>query len=310
MKLEIDDLGVCGIIVADWDITKEFKPKTITTDYSTWITYISRRPVPAKTPITDTYYWKPIVRPYKDLANWIFDIKNQIESFLASGHGTAISTQFGNNNLVGISQKVLTTTINKIWDKIDSITGEISRGINMTVSPTFFTGDDGCTVTMTAATTEVAGQFDYIEFLINGQPFEGNSANGVETFACTTNIQKECNVTCNAIIFGVQYSVTKHISHNDMFWLGAGSTYADIFDDSHLIKLNNYKGNYDVNVSYGNYLFVIVPNNASDIFIRADLNGVEIEFTSTIETINNIEYKVYRSVNVYSAGIYNIDINS
>ena len=41
MILNIDDLGVVGIVVDDWDIAKEFKPKTITTDYSSWITYNS-----------------------------------------------------------------------------------------------------------------------------------------------------------------------------------------------------------------------------------------------------------------------------
>ena len=62
MKLEIDDLGVCGVVVEDWAIEKSFKPKTITTDYSSWIAYISRRAVPANTPITDNYYWKPLTR--------------------------------------------------------------------------------------------------------------------------------------------------------------------------------------------------------------------------------------------------------
>ena len=67
-KEHIDDLGVVGIVVADWDFEKSFKPKTITTDYSTWICYISRRPVPAKTPITDNNYWKPLFSLDREIA--------------------------------------------------------------------------------------------------------------------------------------------------------------------------------------------------------------------------------------------------
>ena len=59
MKTEKDDLGIIGVLVEDWELEKAFKPKTITTDYSSWIAYISRKAVPENTPITNTEYWKP-----------------------------------------------------------------------------------------------------------------------------------------------------------------------------------------------------------------------------------------------------------
>lgn len=62
MKLQIEDLGFVGIVVEDWDITREYKPRTITTDYSTWASYISRKFVPANTPLNNTEYWKPIIK--------------------------------------------------------------------------------------------------------------------------------------------------------------------------------------------------------------------------------------------------------
>ena len=70
MKLQIDDLGFVSINVEDWDINRPFPRLTLTTDYSTWITYISRKAVPARTPITDIKYWKPIGRLHKDV---VFD---------------------------------------------------------------------------------------------------------------------------------------------------------------------------------------------------------------------------------------------
>ena len=62
MKLQIEDLGFVGIVVEDWDITREYKPRTITTDYSTWASYISRKFVPANTPLNNTEYWKQIIK--------------------------------------------------------------------------------------------------------------------------------------------------------------------------------------------------------------------------------------------------------
>jgi hypothetical protein len=44
-------------------------------------------------------------------------------------------------------------------------------------------------------------------------------------------------------------------------------------------------------------------------FIRADIGGVEIPFTSEDVTIDGHTYRVYTSENTYNEGTYNIDIN-
>ena len=62
MKLQIDELGFVGINVEDWDINRSYRKPTITTDYNTWITYITRKNVPAGIPLTDNEYWKPILK--------------------------------------------------------------------------------------------------------------------------------------------------------------------------------------------------------------------------------------------------------
>lgn len=62
MKREIEFLGNVTFTVADWEEGEDYSARTITTDYSTWTTYISRKNVPAGTPLTDLTYWKPILR--------------------------------------------------------------------------------------------------------------------------------------------------------------------------------------------------------------------------------------------------------
>lgn len=87
MRLKIDDLGAVGIIVDDWSFEKSFKPKTIVTDYRNWRTYISRRAVPKHIELTDSYYWKPILKPF------------------GCGSGDAFTRiKVGNNTLIAVEE--------------------------------------------------------------------------------------------------------------------------------------------------------------------------------------------------------------
>lgn len=77
MNERIEYLGKVGVIVADWDIRNDYPYKTITTDYSNWTTYISRKPVPVGTPITNTTYWKPICRIDPGIVQAFSDFKQE-----------------------------------------------------------------------------------------------------------------------------------------------------------------------------------------------------------------------------------------
>lgn len=320
MKLEIDDLGVCGIVVDDWAIEKSFKPKTITTDYSSWICYISRRAVPANTPITDTYYWKPLTRLQSQLAfnyetfkayveSRLKSMDLEIESFLQSvAGGSAITDQFGDSELVAVNQKVHTAAINKIYEILEDITGNIYHGINMVVTPEYFIGEDGATVSITANTTETNGIFEFIEFYINGTLIARGE--NVDSFSYNTEINETSVVKCVAKILGVEYTREKLITHYNSFWLGAGATYSDIMDVEHVIPITNgMRGAYDVDVAQGQHIIIIVGESLAGGFLRADLNSVEINFTESTVTVDGKNYKVFTSDEVYSAGTYNIDIN-
>lgn len=320
MKLEIDDLGVCGVVVDDWSIEKSFKPKTITTDYNSWICYISRRAVPANTPITDTYYWKPLTRLQAQLAfnyetfkayveSRLKTMNLEIESFLKSvSGGSAITDQFGNSELVAVNQKVHTAAINKIYEILEDITGNIYHGINMVVTPKYFIGEDGATVSITANTTETNGIFEFIEFYINGSLIARDE--NVDYFTYNTTIKETSIVKCVAKILGVEYTREKLITHYNSFWLGAGATYLDIIDVDHVIPITNgMRGTHNVNVAQGQHIIIVVGESLADGFIRADLNSVEINFIESTITIDNKNYKVFTSDEVYSEGTYNIDIN-
>lgn len=321
METKIDDLGNIGIVVADWDITNSYRPRTITCDYTSWIAYISRKPVPANIPITDVKYWKPIFRldkkvafdyqSFKDYISKQMDsLNNVVETFLASKEegNIPLATEFGNSNLVGITQGAITKAINKIWDKLEEVTGETLHGIGITATPSFFIGEDGCNVTINAKCSDTAEVFEHISLFLNGELIV--EADNVETLTQIVEIDDTSVVKCVAKILGVEYSKETTIIHYNSFWLGAGNNYADIMNEEHVIPITNgMRGAYDITVEDEDHIIVVVGASLRSKFLRADLNSFEIPFDEHTVTVNGIEYIVFESKNVYEAGTYNIDIN-
>lgn len=334
MITEKDDLGIIGVVVEDWDITKAFKPKTITTDYSSWIAYISRKAVPENTPITNTEYWKPLTRLQSQLAfdynefkeeirREFQDYKNDIdtkfnnlrlivESFLRSTEfGVALANEFGDNTYMGVNQKLLTESLNKLWAKFEDITGEILQGINMVVTPTFFVSEDGCDIHVSANTVETNGIFEKIQFFIDGELIHEDTNTEYVSFDHHLDIKNEYDyvIMCKAKIMGIEYPRQQIITRYNEFYIGAGSTYADIMDSAHAKQLNGtMRHNYDVPFAEGDKLVIVMGAALRDGFIRADLNGAEIELTEETVTVDDKQYVVLTS-EAWSAGDYNIDIN-
>lgn len=320
MKENIDYLGNIGIVVEDWDINNSYRPRTITTDYSSWISYISRKPVPPNIEITNTEYWKPITRLEAELAfnyekfkrdinEHMHSLETQMASFMktASG-GTGLASIFGDSDDIGVTQKTLTDGFNKIWAKIEDITGESLLGFQMAVTPEYYIGEEGSNIHVTATTVDTVGVFEYIKFYINGQLIK--EGENVDYMEFDTEINETSVVMCVAKILGVEYQKQAIITHYSSFWLGAGSTYSDVMKNSNLRPItNNMRGAYDIDLASGQKIIIVLGESLREGFIRADINGVEIAFVETTITVNGNTYKVLTSENTYQAGTYNIDIN-
>ena len=234
------------------------------------------------------------------------DLQNQIES--AEIGGFAVSNTFGENSHVGMSQKALTDAINKIWSKIEDITGESILGFQMDITPEYYIGEEGCSIHVTANTVETAGVFEEIAFYINGQLI--NHGENVDYMEFDTEINETSVVKCVAKILGVEYEKQAIITHYSSFWLGAGSSYTGVIKNANLRPIKNgMRGAYNVNVAQGDRIIVIVGESLANGFIRADMNGVEIAFTESAVTVDDVRYRVFVSVNTYQAGTYNVDIN-
>lgn len=245
---------------------------------------------------------EPLLKPLRDKDT---DLQNQIDSF--NEHGLSVSNEFGDDPHIGVSQKTLTDTFNRIWSKIEDITGESLHGISMVVSPTYFIGEDGCNVHITANTAGTTGIFEKIQFFINGELL--TEAENVDYFEYDTQIEETSVVMCKAKILGIEYTEQKVVTHYSSFWLGAGSTYSDIMDVEHVIPITNgMRGAYNVHVEEDQKIIIVVGDRLREGFIRADLNGSEIQFTEQSVTVDGRQYTVLTS-EPWNAGDYNIDIN-
>lgn len=231
------------------------------------------------------------------------DLQNQIDSLTISG--MAVSNKFGEDAHVGISQKRLTEAINDIWYKLEEITGETLVGINLTVSPEYYIGEEGCDVNIVAETVTENGIIEYIKVFVNDEPVAEDG--GEHEFEFDVHISDTSEIKCLAQVLGVVYERKVTITHYTPFWVGAGSNYSSVMT---MGNIRNIGGNYNITFTAGQNLIIVVEDILRDKFVRADMNGVEIQFTETTQTIGEKTYKVLTSENPYQAGTYNIDINS
>lgn len=237
------------------------------------------------------------------------DLQNQIDSINA--HGVSVSNEFGTDPHIGVSQKTLTEAFNKLWQKLEDMTGEVLQGINMVVTPTYFVSEDGCDVHISANTVDTNGIFEKIQFFVDSESIYEDTFTEYVSFDHHLDIKNKYDyvIMCKAKIVGVEYTRQQIVTRYNEFYIGAGSTYSDVMDSAHARQLNGtMRHNYDVEFNNGDKLIIVMGASLRPGFIRADLNGAEIALAEETVTIDDKDYVVFTS-EAWSEGMYNIDIN-
>lgn len=253
------------------------------------------------------------LKDLQDYCDWLRKMLAALENEIATisaGSGIPISTIFGSSDEVCVSQKAITNALQKLWAKLEEITGEAYNGVTIDISPTYYIGEEGCTVTLAVSNADAISNFDFVRITIDGVVVK--YVENVSTYNFVTEISDTATVKCEASLLGTIYSDTKTVRHYPSFWLGAGSSYSQIMNVGNIVQLTtDGRANKDVTVGAGQHIYVVINTVIADYFTRADINGVEIPFGEpTTATIDGVTYNIYTSENVYSADTYNIDINS
>jgi len=328
MKLQIDDLGFVSINVEDWNINLPFPRLTLTTDYSTWITYISRRAVPAGTPITNIKYWKPIGRIKNDIvfdydkfkqdvikqlgifgnlissiAKRIEALETQMQSFLATASGgEAFSNMYGDSEVMGVTQKALTETLDGLYKLIFDALGIEVGDVQISITPDGFFSNEAAVVNI-AATADY-GLFDFVRVYFDGEKVIEETS--IATFSEDKTISKTTTIKVEAQVLGKLYTYEKTVTISSDFFIGAGATYEDIYNPQHTRPYDgDPTGSYTIEVEEGQRIIIILPTADVSKIEQIEMNDFNIPMDTTTFGI----YTVYTSLNTYQAGTYQIDIN-
>lgn len=236
----------------------------------------------------------------------IKQLETLVKSFLKTKDtGQAFSNEFGNDDFIGVNQKTLTKTINKIWNKLSEISGEGYQGILLEVTPEYFYGEQTI-VHITASTEHTNDIFERLEIYLDGELITEDPLRNIEHFEYDLPVTKTSVLMCKAQILGIEYTEYKTITHYNSFWMGAGQEPEDVMNTYNVINLDESKS-YNKVFNQDDRLIIVTNEN----FIRADMNGLEIPFDEPYEiNVDDTVYRVYKSKNTYKQGTYNIDINS
>ena len=334
MQLSVDKLGKVAVTVEKdyWNNLKDYNKLTIVeAPGNEYKTYISRKPVPAGTVLTDRNYWIPfsslkeeIVLDFnsfvalwtENLAQTNARIEEVNNSLLKKEHDlylaiasvvqgcVALKQDFGNSEVFGISQKILTERIDNIQDQIDRLHPG-TFGLSITVTPNIVYIEEETNVSVVAkmANSEIA---DEIKLKIGSEIIA--SVNNSNTLITTITVNNATHLKAEATKQGLTYEGNGTVYGTKPYYVGSAATYNDVYNNTYKqsIKLNP-NGTYNIVVPTNGYkVYFIVPSSMT--INRATMSGFEFPLdapdTSLIEG-----YKVYVSSNTYDAGTLTIVIS-
>ncbi|AXF52198.1 MAG: hypothetical protein [crAssphage sp. isolate ctcc615] len=285
MKLYKDNLGKVAITVEQgyWDENKDYDKLTVVEREGIFGTYISRKPVPAGTELSDRTYWIP----FSSLKEEIVINYNEF----ISHYGPMLDDQAEVLNNVQL-------LINEIYNKLPS-------GIIFEGDKTFIRPGHPEEITLTGSTVnEDPATFKLYK---NSKLVHTVTA---KSFTYKAIADDECAYKLIVEQSGYRYVAGWNITLRYPIYAGSGATYEDVVSDYNIIKIDtNPEGLYIINViNDGDYIFFVAPKNV--IIHSIKLNGLDVPLKQTEEVELETEYIIYQSDNTYESNNYPIYINS
>ena len=326
MKLSKVNLGKVAVTVdRDWDNTKDYDKLTIVLDRSVYKTYISRKPVPAGTVLTNMNYWLPFSSLTEEIAldyisfidnytgqlNTLYELfnttKEEFESVINSVEegNMAVSQTFGNIKTIGISQKTLTEFINKLMDNVDGVTDNNIFGTKITTNFTLF--NKGTINVATIEAESLDGMATSMKLYANDELiYEEENCESI-TFNYSISDTTEFTVVAEKTN-GLTHVNKKVIECVPPVYCGAGSNYSDVVISSNIQSARKSpSGYYTIVAPNGKYIFFVVP--ATMTIDKFKLMDFQMPFQkTTTTTLNGVSYDVWKSEDNYEADTYEVQV--
>ena len=237
------------------------------------------------------------------LGKRIDDLETQMQSFLATASGgEAFSNMYGNSEVMGVTQKALTETMNGLYELIFDALGIEVGDVKITISPDGFFSNEAAVVNI-AATADY-GLFDFVKVYFDGVKVLEETS--IKTFSEDLTIGKTTTIKVEAQVLGKLYTYEKTVTMASDFFIGAGATYEDVYNPQYTRPYDgNPTGQYTIEVAEGQRIIIILPTSDVSKIEQIEMNDFNIPMDTTTFGI----YTAYTSLNTYKAGTYTIDIN-
>lgn len=285
MQLQIEKLGKVSITVEEgyWDINKDYDKLTIVEKEGTFGTFISRKPVPAGTVLTDRKYWIPFSSLKEEIIlnfnKWVSD------------YGALLGSQ--------------AETLNSIQEVINSIYSHLPNGVAFKGDiDSVRAGFESEIILEGKTTNEEEAQF--ILYKNNEEIYRQEDGS---SFSISDLVTGDTEYKLVTIQNGYKYISTWNVAIALPLYAGGGQTYQDAVGDNKIVKVSNdISGLYSIVVDKdGDYIFFVAPKGYLIKSIK--MNGLDVPIKSTREVYLGTDYVIYQSDYQYKAGTYPIQIN-
>lgn len=227
---------------------------------------------------------------------------NQLAASIEAG-GVALSKEFGQSEVIGITQKKLSEEHESVWSAINSIINDKAT-VSLTVTPSVVHVGSTNTITLKATTDTAATDIKITggASVITGS---GKSVQGTDTVQLSAAGEK--SYTAEFTINGLKKSTTAKLTAVNKIYYGSGDAYTEVTSVASARKTP--AGTYDVTVgTSGKSIFFVIP--ATMTINKATLSGFDFPLDTPVSVEkDNVSYKSYKSSNTMDAGTYQIEIS-
>lgn len=302
MQLQIDKLGKVSITIEEsyWDINKDYDKLTVVEKEGTFGTYISRKPVPAGSLLTDRTYWIPFSSLKEDI---VLDY-------------TAFTAKYG-KELIDVKDH-----ISEIDEQL-----EILNKLNANTNEAIATANKAIDV----ATTAINAAKDALseaEKIIDTNEKYTEKLNGIgKPVTINDNVHLGTSTTTEANVFvGENAKIGRNVIAEQNAFVGQNAV---VEENVNIGKNVNIMA--ETNIASKTYItdrglfvgtktddnHIIGRDNSGNIFIGSDANGVNIRFNkdeyypiNISNSAGGTRIKINKNASVLIGSILHADINN
>lgn len=220
-------------------------------------------------------------------------------------HNKSFVQHFGDSTSIGISQRILTQTIQRINAHLNDIIGVSHSGVfTLTATPEVFWSKDGADVRIQAEVTD--GLFDWLKIYCNDVLIA--EVTDTTSYVTHTHITTTSNIKAECSVFGIEYTKSINIEKvQGVIKIGTGKTLEEALSSaSSFIYTGMPSISIEKTITEGDYVWVW---QGDDVLVDYTPTVTLNDTITTMMKEEQEEGVAYRSYSSLNQGTYSITVN-